>query len=279
MTIQITTLSENTASGPSELLGEWGFSVFVETEAANILLDTGHGVAATYNADIIGVDISTVDKMVLSHGHHDHTGGLREVLRRMKKDIEITAHPDIWTDRYGRFQGQEAKYCGIPFQRSELENLGASFNLTREPVKIAENVMTTGEIPMVTEFEQTATNLFVKENDKLELDLVLDDQALIIKTGPGLVIILGCAHRGVINTVYHAQKITGVEDVALVLGGCHLIGSNEEQIKQTIAALKELEVQKIGVSHCTGMAATVMMAGEFGDSFFFNNAGTQIKLP
>ncbi len=279
MTIQITTLSENTASGPSELLGEWGFSVLVETEAANILLDTGHGVAATYNADIIGVDINRVDKMVLSHGHHDHTGGLREVLRRMKKDIEITAHPDIWADKYGRFQGQEAKYCGIPFQRSELENLGARFNLTKEPVEITENVMTTGEIPMVTEFEQAATNLFVKEDNKLELDLVLDDQALIIKTEPGLVIILGCAHRGVINTVYHAQKITEVEDIALVLGGCHLIGSNEEQINQTIAALKELEVQKIGVSHCTGMAATVMMAREFGDNFFFNNAGTQIKLP
>ena len=88
MTIQIKTLSENTASGPSELLGEWGFSVLVEIDTTNILLDTGHGVAATYNADILGVELSRVDKIVLSHGHHDHTGGLREVLRRMKKDIE-----------------------------------------------------------------------------------------------------------------------------------------------------------------------------------------------
>lgn len=279
MTTHITTLSENTASGPSELLGEWGFSVLVETDAANILLDTGHGVSATYNADILGVNISRVDKMVLSHGHHDHTGGLREVLRRMKKDIEIIAHPDIWTAKYGRFQGQAAKYCGIPFQRSELENLGARFNLTRESLEIAENVLTTGEIPMVTEFEQAAANLFVKEDNKLKPDLVLDDQALIIKTEQGLVIILGCAHRGVINTVYHAQKLTGEKSIAMVLGGCHLIGSDEEQINKTIAALKELEVKRIGVSHCTGMAATVMMAREFGDSFFFNNAGTRIKLP
>ena len=132
---------------------------------------------------------------------------------------------------------------------------------------------------MVTEFEQVATNLFVKEDNALKPDLVLDDQALIIKTEQGLVIILGCAHRGVINTVYHAQKITSVKDIAMVLGGCHLIGTDEEQINLTIAALQELEVQKIGVSHCTGMEATVIMAKELGDRFFFNNAGTQIELP
>lgn len=106
-----------------------------------------------------------------------------------------------------------------------------------------------------------------------------DDQALIIKTDPGPVIIPGCAHRGVINTVYHAQKMTNVKGIAMVLEGGHLIGANEEQINLTIAAHKELAVRKIGVSHCTGMAATVMMAREFGESFFFNNAGTQIKLP
>ena len=131
---------------------------------------------------------------------------------------------------------------------------------------------------MVTEFEQAATNLFVKEDNIFKTDVLLDDQALIMKTEPGLVIILGCAHRGVINTIYHAQKITNVKGIALVLGGCHLIGTNEEQINLTIAALKALEVQKIGVSHCTGMAATVMMAQEFVDRFFSNSAGAKMVL-
>ena len=278
MTFRITTLTENTASGPSELLGEWGFSVLLETDTANILLDTGHGVSTTYNADILGIDLRKVDIMVLSHGHHDHTGGLREVLRRMRKEIEIIAHPDIWAAKYGRREGHEAKYCGMPFQRRELENLGARFHETREPVKITENIMTTGEIPMVTGFEGINKNLCVKEGNELKPDELLDDQALIVKTGQGLVVILGCAHRGAINTIYHAQKLTGVKEMAMVLGGCHLIGTTEERIWQTVAALKELEVQKIGVSHCTGMTAAVIMAQEFGENFFFNNAGNRIEL-
>ncbi len=278
MTFRITTLTENTASGPSELLGEWGFSALLETDTANILLDTGHGVSTTYNADILGIDLGKVDVMVLSHGHHDHTGGLRAVLRRMRKEIEIIAHPDVWAAKYGSREGHEARYSGMPFQRRELENLGARFNETREPVRITENVMTTGEIPMVTEFEGINQNLFVKEGNELKPDELLDDQALIVKTGQGLVVILGCGHRGVINTIYHARKLTGVKEIAMVLGGCHLIGATEERIWLTIAALKELEVQKIGVSHCTGMAAAVIMAQEFGENFFFNNAGNRIEL-
>jgi len=278
MTFRITTLTENTAFGPSELLGEWGFSALLETDTVNILLDTGHGVSTTYNADILGIDLGKVDVMVLSHGHHDHTGGLREVLRRIRREIEIIAHPDVWAAKYGRRQGHEARYSGMPFQRRELENLGARFNETREPVKITENVMTTGEIPMVTEFEDINQNLCVMEGKELKPDQLLDDQALILNTGQGLVIILGCGHRGIINTIYHAQKLTGVEEIAMVIGGCHLIGATEERIWRTIAALRELEVQKIGVSHCTGMTAAVIMAQEFGDNFFFNNAGNRIEL-
>ncbi len=272
----ITTLSENTAAMP-RLLAEWGLSILLETDTANVLLDTGQTISAAYNADVLGIDLGKVDRMVLSHGHHDHTGGLREVLGKMRKEIEIIAHPDIWTAKYGRRQ-EEAVYAGMPFQRLELEKLGARFNETREPVKITENIMTTGEIPMVTDFELANPSLVVKEDGEYKTDELLDDQAVILNTGQGLVVILGCAHRGIINTIYHAQKITGVQEIAMVLGGCHLVGASEERIWLTIAALKELRVQKIGVSHCTGMAAAVVMAQEFGENFFFNNAGTRIEL-
>ena len=278
MELNITTLSENTA-GLGNFLGEWGLSILVETDEINILFDTGQSISASHNADILGIDLSKIDKIVLSHGHFDHTGGLREVLRKIGKEIEIIAHPDMWQTKYARRQGKADLYIGIPFQRQELESLGARFNLTTESVRITDNIMTTGEVPMVTDYEEIEPYLLVKEGTDFKSDKLLDDQALIINTEPGLVVILGCAHRGIINTLYHAQQLTGVKTIHTVLGGCHLMDASEERIWLTIAALKELGVQRLGVSHCTGLPASAIMAQEFGDSFFFNNAGTSINLP
>ncbi len=276
MKLRITTLSENTAA-VGNMLAEWGLSILIETDTESVLLDTGQSISASYNADLLGVDLAKINKIVLSHGHSDHTGGLRQILSKMGKEMEIIAHPDIWQAKYARRQGQGDRYIGIPFQRQELESLGARFNLTKKPVAIAKNIMTTGEVPMVTDFEQIDPNLFVKE-DGFKPDKLLDDQALIINTESGLVVILGCAHRGIINTLYYAQKLTGVKQISMVLGGCHLTGATEEQIWLTIAALRELGTPKIGVSHCTGLPATMIMAQEFGSNFFFNNVGTRTDL-
>lgn len=278
MGLTITTLSENSAS-MGTFLGEWGFSVLVETAGANILFDSGQSISAAHNADVLGVDLTKVDKMVLSHGHFDHTGGLKTILPKIGKEIEIIAHPDIWQAKYALSEGSEPLYIGIPFSQSELESLGANFKLSREPVKIAPDITTTGEIPMVTPYEDIEPRLVVKENGAFKPDELLDDQALIINTKAGLVVILGCAHRGIINTLYHAQDITGIKEIHAVIGGCHLVNSPEERIWLTVNDLKELGVKKLGVSHCTGMAASAIMAQEFGEKFFFNNAGTIVKLP
>jgi 7,8-dihydropterin-6-yl-methyl-4-(beta-D-ribofuranosyl)aminobenzene 5'-phosphate synthase len=277
MKLRVTTLSENTA-GLGNFLAEWGLSILVEIDNLSILLDAGQGISASYNADILGIDLSKIDKIVLSHGHFDHTGGLRQLLRKMRKEIEIIAHPDIWQVKYSSRQGYKDRYIGIPFLRQELESLGANFNLTTKSTKITDNIMTTGEIPMVTKFEEIEPYLLIKEDTGFQPDKLLDDQALVINTEHGLVVILGCAHHGIINTLYHAQQLTKAKGIHAVLGGCHLIDASEERIRSTIAALRELDVQKLGVSHCTGLPATMLMAQEFGDKFFFNNAGTIINL-
>jgi len=279
MKLSITTLSENTAAA-SNLLAEWGLSILVETEDANVLLDTGQSISASYNAGIYGVDLSKVDRIVLSHGHFDHTGGLQQVLRQMRKEVEIIAHPDIWAAKYVRRRGDSKSYIGIPFQRQELESLGARFNLTTKPTKITDSIMTTGEVPMVAEFEEIEPNrFFVKEGSGWQPDKLLDDQALVINTEAGLIVILGCGHHGIINTLYHAQQLTGVRPIYMAVGGCHLVGASQERVLLTIAALKELDVQRVGVSHCTGMPAAAIMAQELGDRFFFNNTGTRTNLP
>ena len=261
------------------MLAEWGLSILVETDEVNILVDTGQSISASHNADVLGVDLSKVAKIVLTHGHYDHTGGLRQILHRMRKKVEVIAHPDIWAVKYSRREGQEDKYIGIPFHHQTLESLGARFNLTAKPTRITDNIMTTGEIPMVTEFEEIDAHLFVKEGAGWQRDKLVDDQALIINTEQGLVVIVGCAHRGVINTLYHAQQLTGIKQIHTVVGGCHLTNASEERIWLTIAALRELDVQRLGLSHCTGLPAASLMAQEFGEKFFFNNAGTSIDLP
>lgn len=276
--LRITTLSENTAV-IGDFLGEWGLSVLVEMDGVTVLLDSGSGRSIVHNADSLGIDLRSVDRMVLSHGHYDHTGGLREVLRRMRKRVEIIAHPDVWEAKYARGRGsQRARYIGIPFQRRELESLGASFRLTEGPVAITDSILTTGEIPMVTDFERIDEVLYVERDGGMVPDGLADDQALVVKTGRGLVVILGCAHRGMINTLYHAQQLTGVSQIHAVIGGSHLIGASEEQLRQTIAALRELDVQRLSLCHCTGLQAISLLAKEFGNRFVFNTVGSVIEV-
>lgn len=281
MGLRITTLSENGVGtiGAGLLLAEWGLSILVETDEVTILLDAGKSISVSNNADVLGIDLSKIDKIVLSHGHFDHTGGLRHVLRKMRKEVEIIAHPDVWAAKYNRRQGQADKYIGIPFQRHELESLGAGFNLTTKAVKITNNIMTTGEIPMVTDFEQIEPYLWVKEDAEWQPDKLLDDQALIITTELGLVVVLGCAHRGIINTLYHAQQLTGIEQIHTVLGGAHLLHASEERLRKTMGALKVLGVQRLGLCHCTGFQVITVIAPEFGDRFFFNTTGTSLSVP
>ena len=278
MKLRITTLSENTAKA-GDFLGEWGLSLLIETNDTSILFDSGAGISACHNADTLDINLSKIDKIVLSHGHYDHTGGLRQVLSRMKKEIEIIAHPDIWATKYSRRKGKADRYIGLPFQSEELESLGARFNLTTKPVKIADNVMTTGEVPMVTNYEKIDAHLWVKEAGGWKPDKLADDLAIILDTEFGLVVVLGCAHRGAINTLYHAQQLTGKKEIHTVLGGSHLIGASEERIWLTVAALKELGVQQLGLCHCTSLPVAALLAQEFGDRFFFNNTGTVLELP
>ena len=279
MALKITTLSENTADNLG-FLAEWGLSILVESDNANILLDAGQTISAGHNAAKLGIDLHKVDKIVLSHGHTDHTGGLMDVLGLIGKKIEIVAHPDVVDAKYSGKQEDKRKNIGLPFQMPELESLGAKFNLSKEPVKLTPEIMTTGEVPMITDFEQIESERFFVKDDsfKWHPDELKDDLALIINTMSGLIVVLGCGHRGVINTLYHAQKLTGRKEIRMVIGGCHLINSPIERVYLTIAALKELDVQKVGVSHCTGLEASGIMAQELGDRFFYNNACTQITV-
>jgi len=275
MNINITTLTENTAT--RNFMAEWGLSILIEADNKRILLDTGAGFSAIYNAHLAGIDFRTIDLIVLSHGHFDHTGGLKDILARRNKAIDIIAHPSIWDAKYS-IRENNKQYIGIPFTREQLEGLGARFILSSEPVWITENIATSGEVPFLTGYEETDQSLYKLENNNLIRDNFPDDLSLAIKTDKGLAVFLGCAHRGMINIMSHFQKITGDERIYSIVGGTHLISASPERLSKTVADLRKAGIQKLGVSHCTGFEASARLAAEFKDIFFLNSSGSSYRL-
>lgn len=278
--VRITTLAENSTAEP-DILAEWGLSVFIEAGEHTFLLDAGTSSVAAKNAEKIGVDLSKTDAIVLSHGHYDHTGGLPSVLSRIgSSNIRVVAHPEVTGKKYVYIKSEDNyRYAGIPYQLEQLENAGARFDFGSAPVRLTEDIAASGEEPMTTEFESVAEDLCLKENGRFVQDPMADDQSLFIRTNLGLVVILGCAHRGMINIIRHAQKLMETDRVYMVIGGTHLGPASENQLNKTIETLREMDVSWLGVSHCTGLKVASKLAHHFAGRFFFNTAGTVIRFP
>jgi 7,8-dihydropterin-6-yl-methyl-4-(beta-D-ribofuranosyl)aminobenzene 5'-phosphate synthase len=281
MKVSLTTLCDNLA-GSMGYVAEWGLSILVHYGEETILLDTGGTDSIVRNAVQNGINLNQITRIVLSHGHMDHTGGLRPLLQATDaKKRQIILHPEAWASKYASRSeqvGKDMHFIGIPYAKEELENLGGAFTMSREPVWINDKIVVTGQVPMETAFESIEKNLFVKTGEDYILDPILDDQALVIKTSKGLVVVLGCAHHGMINTLLYAQKITGEDRIHAVVGGTHLFRASPERIRQTIAKLEEFKVAHIGVSHCTGMPASMALMHHFKDRFFFNHVGKVMEF-
>lgn len=276
MYAKIVTLSENTCSMIPGLLAEHGQSILLVAGGTRLLFDTGQSITAAHNAGILNIDLKGVS-IALSHGHFDHAGGLEHILK-LTGPTEIFCHPDAFAPKYAEKQGRQL-YIGMRKGREEYEQMGALFQVSREPRKLAEGIWLTGEVPRITDFEKPEEDLLVMDPER-RIDPLWDDQALVLETGVGLVIILGCAHSGMINTIEYARKITGQDRIFGIVGGTHLGfgGIRREKLAMTINALKGYDLKLLSVSHCTGLLAACELAREFEDRFLFNNAGTIIEL-
>lgn len=274
--MRLVTLTDNSVGLRRGVLAEHGFSVYLEFEGYRLLFDAGQTYAASRNADLLGIDLAAVP-VALSHGHYDHTGGLPGLLERTGP-VPVYAHPEVFVSRYTR-RGGALRQIGIPYDRGYLEEMGAAFDLSRKEREIYPGVWLTGEIPKTTKYEAASEDLVVvSEDGKIEVDPIADDQALVLVLKRGLFVILGCAHSGMINTLVHAKRVTGVETVLGVAGGTHLGFGGEERLAETIAALRSFEIEILAPSHCTGFAAASALAAEFADRFVENCVGTKIVL-
>ncbi|WP_214482194.1 MBL fold metallo-hydrolase [Bacillus sp. SM2101] len=277
MTVKATVLSENTVFSNLGAIAEHGWSIFLESDHGNYLFDTGQGKALLNNARVFKKDLSTIQGIIVSHHHIDHTGGLMDAVKVVdSKCIDVYAHPEIFKDSY--LIRPDYKHIGIPFSRSALESHGANFKFNRKFTEIVPNIYLSGEVPRLTDFEFGDTDIVLKSNDGYIKDEVMDDQSIIIKTPKGLFIILGCSHAGIINILNYAIEKTGENRIHTVIGGTHLWPVSEEQKEMSIQALKELNIERLGVSHCTGLEISLRLSQEFSGKFFHCNVGTVVSV-
>jgi 7,8-dihydropterin-6-yl-methyl-4-(beta-D-ribofuranosyl)aminobenzene 5'-phosphate synthase len=277
MKFRISVICENSVGPISGTLGEHGFSALIEPgQGEPLLFDTGQGLSLLHNALRMNRDLSKVHNVVISHGHYDHTGGLLPLLTECGPK-QIHAHPGIFTPRFRIKDTGECCPIGMPHSRNQLESAGAEFTISKEFREIASGVFLTGEVPQATAFETGDQGLYCDCTGQ-DLDVTPDDQSLILESERGLVVILGCCHAGLVNTLEHIAYLSGRRDIYAVIGGTHLGFCGQEQLEKTISALKSWGVQKVAASHCTGFAASARLSREMPKEFQVALVGYTLEI-
>lgn len=275
MNLKITTLIENTADESGKLAAEHGFSVWIETEEKKILFDTGQSGAFAENAKLLGVDLRTVDEVVLSHGHYDHTGGVPAFLKLQKKEVPIYIGKEFFNPKYKLLEDGSYKYNGNPFGQELLsgESSPARIRTVEKDVTwISDKLVLFKNFGRVTAYEKVNPKFFIKTETGYTQDLFTDEIALGILTKDGLVLVVGCSHVGIVNILEHVKRTVN-RKVTAILGGTHLVEADGERLRETAKALKVHGVKTVGVSHCTGEAGMELLKKEFPEGFVLNNTG------
>ncbi|RLI83505.1 hypothetical protein DRP04_01270 [Archaeoglobales archaeon] len=258
--LNIVVLADNHVLRPGKFAGEYGFAAYIKAVGDwefGILFDTGCGVVLEENMLQAGIDWKDIDYVVLSHRHFDHTGGLMKVIENCK--APIIAHPDIFRPNFLWMRGRIVNGT-LPFTKSQLEARGAQFILTREIFKFMGGIAVSGEIPRKS--DEKVEDMYTLEDGKFVRDQMMDDMAILARTKKGGIVITGCAHSGIINTVNYGIEVLG--NVYAALGGFHLMFTTPEMAEKRMESVLE-KVELAGPTHCSGSVAqcVAMKKGKF----------------
>ncbi len=278
MSVKVTIICENSVGRPIPACGEHGFSCLVATPSATWLFDTGGGQTLLSNLDVLGLDPNAIDGVVLSHGHADHSGGLLPLLAQIGPR-PVVAHDQVFTERC--WQGQhERRNISLPYSCQELEAGGAKFSFHRDLTTLADGIIYSGTIPRLNSLEAGDPHLLSRNapDDDWSVDDFPDDAALAIESSNGLIVLLGCAHAGLINTIEHFRHTLDNPRIHAIIGGTHLGPAGDMQFAATVDYLKRLDFDRLGVSHCTGQIRSAQLYAQFPNKVFFASVGSSLTV-
>ena len=254
------------------LTAEHGFSLWVEADDQRILFDTGLATALLTNADRMGISLNQTDHLVLSHGHDDHTGGIKDVLSR-SPDVHVHCHPAAVLPRYTKRGDQLVSLAMPAAARRALGDMPPErLDWTTGSRSLFPGVGITGPIPRLAHFEE-AYGHYLLDADGTAVDQFEDDMALWLNTSEGLVVCVGCCHAGLVNTLNSARRCSHTSHLHAVIGGFHLLRASDERLQCTLAALTELRPDLIIPCHCTGNRFVEALRLEFGGRVSAGRAG------
>lgn len=273
--MKLTCLVDNAVRSYSRFRGEHGLSFLVETEGGKVLFDTGaSGEVLLHNLEVADVTPEEIVALALSHSHHDHTGGLSALLAQ-RPGLPIHAHPDLPRERFSRREG-EMRSVGLPLPVEELQRR-AELRMSADLQEVLPGIWTTGEIADRPEPGGYSDYHFVRSGAGWVPDPYRDDMALILETSQGLVLVCGCCHVGLLNTLFHVRQRFGRDPVAIA-GGTHLIAADEAHLRHLVEVLREMGPPALYPNHCTGQTAYVTLALAFGERVAPCPAGTVLEF-
>jgi 7,8-dihydropterin-6-yl-methyl-4-(beta-D-ribofuranosyl)aminobenzene 5'-phosphate synthase len=274
--LRVTVLADNCVAA-RDLLAEHGLSMLIEADGRRILFDTGQGKVLRANADALGISLSPLDAVVLSHGHDDHTGGLAGLLREVSP-AAIFLHPAAMQPKYAKSENPPHRSIGTPeSSRQALDAVQDRIVWTRSATEVVPGVWCTGEIPRLPVNEETPTGFFL-DADCRAPDPIADDQALFIDTPNGLVVIAGCAHAGVVSMLDRVSALTGHTQGLALAGGLHLGRATYNELEASANAIGRRNFQILAPCHCTGMRAQSYLRARFHSRVQDVGVGTGLVL-